>query len=114
MLLYLFIDNPDFEYIACLHVDNYNGQNVKKYIEQTLEFGNVDNFKAKKDVYDYLNTKGNSYKQMLARLREKIIVNHYQINKQNFEITISKMDVMWDNENRRGSNINEFFEVIDW
>ena len=27
---------------------------------------------------------------------------------------ISKMDVMWDNENRRGSNINEFFEVIDW
>lgn len=78
---FLIIDNPDFEYIACLHVDNYNGQNVKKYIEQTLEFGNVDNFKAKKDVYDYLNTKGNSYKQMLARLREKIIVNHYQINK---------------------------------
>lgn len=44
----MIIDNPDFEYIACLHVDNYNGQNVKKYIEQTLEFGNVDNFKAKK------------------------------------------------------------------
>lgn len=44
----MIIDNPDFEYIACLHVDNYNGQNVKKYIEQTLEFGDVDNFKAKK------------------------------------------------------------------
>ena len=57
--------------------------------------------------------KRNSYKLILTRLREKIIVNHYQINKQKFEITISKMDVMWDNENRRGSNINEFFEVID-
>ena len=58
--------------------------------------------------------KRNSYKSILTRLREKIIVNHYQINKQNFEIIISKMDVIWDNENRRGSNINEFFEVINW
>lgn len=51
---------------------------------------------------------------MLSRLRDKIIINQYQINKRNFEITISNTKIVWDNENKRGSNINEFFEVIDW
>lgn len=92
----------------------YKGQDAKKYIEQTLAFGSIDNFKAKRDVYEYLNTKGNSFKQMLERLNTSIIVNHYQINRQNFEIIISETDVLWDNEDKRGSNINEFFEVIDW
>ena len=51
---------------------------------------------------------------MLSRLREKIVINQYQINKRNFEITILNTDIAWGNENKRGSNINEFFEIIDW
>ena len=111
---FLILDNPDFEYIACLHMDEYQGQDVKKYIEQTLGFENIEKFKAKKDIYDYLNTKGNSFELMLSRLRGQIVINHYQINKTSFEIKISKTDIKWDNESKRGSNINEFFSVINW
>lgn len=111
---FLILDNPDFEYIACLHMDEYQGQDVKKYIEQTLGFENIEKFKAKKDIYDYLNTKGNSYELMLSRLRGQIVINHYQINKTSFEIKISKTDIKWDNESKRGSNINEFFSVVNW
>ncbi len=111
---FLILDNPDFEYIACLHILEYQGQDVKKFIEQTLGFKNIDNFKAKKDVYEYLNTKGNSYKIMLDRLKEYIVKNSYNINKSNFDIRITKTDVIWDNENKRGSNIREMFEIIDW
>lgn len=79
-----------------------------------MGFKNIDNFKAKKDVYEYLNTKGNSYKIMLDRLKEYIVKNSYNINKSNFDIRITKTDVIWDNENKRGSNIREMFEIIDW
>ena len=97
-----------------MHILEYQGQDVKKFIEQTLGFKNIDNFKAKKDVYEYLNTKGNSYKIMLDRLKEYIVKNSYNINKSNFDIRITKTDVIWDNENKRGSNIREMFEIIDW
>lgn len=111
---FLILDNPDFEYIACLHTAEYRGQDVKKYIEQTLGFEDIEKFKAKKDIYTYLNTKGNSFELMLSRLRGQIVINHYQINKTSFEIKISRTDIMWDNESKRGSNINEFFSVINW
>lgn len=102
---FLILDNPDFEYIACLHTAEYRGQDVKKYIEQTLGFEDIEKFKAKKDIYTYLNTKGNSFELMLSRLRGQIVINHYQINKTSFEIKISRTDIMWDNESKRGSDI---------
>ncbi len=111
---FLILDNPDFEYIACLHIENYHGQDVKRYIEQTLGLGDIEKFKAMRDVYSYLNTKDNSYKLMLSRLQKKIVINHYQINKSGFEIKISDTEVVWEHESVRGSNINEFFEVIEW
>lgn len=111
---FLILDNSDFEYIACLHIDDYHGQDVKRYIEQTLGLGDIEKFKAMRDVFSYLNTKGNSYKLMLSRLQKKIVVNHYQINKSGFEIKIFDTEVVWEHENDRGSNINELFEVIDW
>ena len=83
-------------------------------LKEIIEFKNIDNFKAKKDVYEYLNTKGNSYNIMLDRLKEYIVKNSYNINKSNFDIRITKTDVIWDNENKRGSNIREMFEIIDW
>ena len=111
---FLILNHPDFEYIACLHLESYHGQDVKRYIEQTLGFGNIEKFKSMREVYSYLNTKGNLYKRMLDGLREKIVVNHYRINKTSFEIKISHTDIMWEHENERGSNINELYEVIDW
>jgi len=87
---------------------------IKRYIEQTLGLGDVEKFKAMKDVYSYLNTKDNSYKRMLERLQKKIVINHYLINKSRFEIKISGMEIAWENGNEKGSNINELFEVISW
>lgn len=109
---FLILDNPDFEYIACLHMENYHGQDVRRYLEQ--EAGDIAKFKAMKDVYSYLNSRDNSYKLMLSRLKKKIVVNKYQINKAGFEVKISAMEITWENEDEKGSNINEFFEVIDW
>lgn len=63
---------------------------------------------------DYLNTKDNSYERMLSRLQKKIVVNHYRKNKAEFEIKISDTEIVWEHENEKGSNIYEFFEVIDW
>lgn len=65
-------------------------------------------------MYEYLNGKNNSYRQMLSRLQRKIVENRYRINKTDFNILIEDTKIVWENENVRGSNINEFFEVIDW
>lgn len=111
---FIIIDNPDFEYISCLHIPDYNGQNVKQYIETTLDFKDIKTFKAKEDIYNYLNSKKNSYKVMLSQLKEKIIINSYTINKTNMDIKINKTDINWANESKPGSNIDEFFDVIDW
>lgn len=111
---FLILDNPDFEYVACLHMESYQGQDIKKYIEQTLGLGDLDRFKAMKGVYEYLNEKSNSYRRMLSRLQKKVVENHYRINKADFSIQIDDTKIVWENENVRGSNINEFFEVIDW
>ena len=111
---FVIVDNPDFEYVSCLHIEGYNGQNVKQYIEKTLGFIDLDKFKAKEDIYEYLNSNNNSYNLMLERLNKKLVTNTYTIDKTNMDIQVSDTQVDWDNERQRGSNINEFFDVIDW
>ena len=112
---FLIIDNPDFEYVACLHIPGFHDQDTTRYIEDSLGFKNIENFKKKKEIFAYLNSESNSYKNMLTRLRsKKIIINHYKINKAGFDIIIEKTDVIWDNESQKGSNINELFEIIEW
>ena len=113
---FLIVDNPDFEYVACLHVSEYNGQDVTRFIQTELNFQTLEQFKKHTQVYDVLNSGKNSYKVLVDRIRgkEKFIRNCYSIKKKNFEISISKTDVAWDLVNRRGSNIEEFFDVIDW
>lgn len=111
---FLILDNPDFEYIACLHIADYREQDAEKYIERDLGFGKIEKFKAMRDVYDYLNAGDNSCHLMLSRLRKKIVINRYRVNKSNFEIKITGTELVWEHGNERGSNINEFFEIIDW
>lgn len=111
---FLILDNPDFEYVACLHIPDYHGQDTEKYIERSLGFDSLENFKAMKDVYGYLNAGDNSWRLMLSRLQKKIVVNRYRVNKTHFDIKISDTEIIWEHENERGSNINEFFEIIDW
>lgn len=110
---FLIVDYPDFEYIACLHVSKYKGQNVAQYIIKELGYRSVDEFKADEKVYNVLNTNGNSYSLMLSSLRKDscFVINNYSINKKQYEIKTSTV-YDWEKLGRKGSNINEFFEVV--
>lgn len=110
---FLIVDYPDFEYIACLHMPKYKGQNVAQYIIKELGYKNIDRFKADENIYNVLNTNGNAYTLMLTLLRKEncFVINNYSVNKKQYEIKASTI-YDWEKLGRRGSNINEFFEVI--
>lgn len=111
---FLIVDSPDFEYIACLHTPKYKGQPVIQYLIKELGYKDIDKFKTDKSVYRKLNANGNSYKLMLPSLKKEncFVVNGYKINKKQFDIKVSTT-YDWEKLWRKGSNINEFFEVID-
>lgn len=110
---FLIVDYPDFEYIACLHTQKYKGQNITQYIIKELGYKSVDEFKADEKVYNVLNANGNSYALMLSLLRkeDRFVINNYSISKKQYEIKTSTI-YDWKKLGRKGSNINEFFEVV--
>lgn len=81
-----------------------------------LGFQTLEQFKKNTEVYEYLNRGEFSYQIMIQRLRgkDKFVKNIYSVKKKNFEIAISRTDVTWDLLDRKGSNMEEFFDVIDW
>jgi hypothetical protein len=113
---FLIVNNPDFEYIACLHIPEYNDQNIVQFLEKILKFGSLERFKSNVDVFEYLNSNGNSYELMISRVKgkNKFVSNEYFVRKKNFDITIKQTKVDWDSLSRRNSNLEEFFDVIDW
>lgn len=113
---FLIMNNPDFEYVACLHSPNYKGQDVKNYV--TTEFGVTDitTFKGNREIYAFLNQGELSYEVMMKAIegKEKLISNNYEVKKKNFEISIVKTIYNSEMHSRKCSNIEEFFKVIDW
>lgn len=110
---FLIIDYPDFEYIACLHTPKYKNQNVAQYIVKELGYRNIEEFKGDKKIYNVLNKNGNSCDLMLSSLRKEncFITNKFSIKRNVYEIKVST-NYNWGKLGKRGSNINEFFEVI--
>lgn len=110
---FLIVNYPDFEYIACLHMPEYKGQNAARYLMKEFGYKSIDAFKANTKVYHVLNANGNSYEQMLSVLRKEncFILNRYTINKMQYEIKVSTA-CDWEKLGRNSSNINEFFEVV--
>ena len=110
---FLIVNYPDFEYIACLHTPKYKGQNVARYISKEWGYKSLDEFKTDKKVYHVLNTNGNSHTLMLSSLKKDncFVINEYKINNKQYEVKISTI-YDWENLGKRGSNFNEFFEVI--
>ena len=111
---FLIVNDPDFEYLACLHTPRYNGQNAAQYLLRELGYKSIDTFKADKKVYHVLNTNGNSYEQMLSQLKSEncFVINKYSINKKQYEMKVSTT-YDWEKLGRKASNMNEFFEVIN-
>lgn len=113
---FLIVNNPDFEYAACLHIPEYKGQEAAKYLQMVLGFQSLEQFKKSTDVYEHLNNGERSYQVLIQKIqgKDKFVKNTYSVKKKNFEITISRTDVTWEMLGRKGSNIEEFFDVIDW
>jgi len=112
---FLIVDNPDFEYLACLHIPEYGGKDTTKYITNVLGFKDLASFKSKKDIFDYLNHGNNSYATMLSKLSGKatLIRNQYTCFRNRFEIK-NKMTIYWDTLSIKGSNIDDFYKIIEW
>ena len=113
---FLIADNPDFEYVACLHDIEYKGQDTKNYIVNVWKFKDIASFKSNGEVYDFLNTGNKSYKNLLDVIRnqDKLVSNKYEIKKKTFDIVIKKTEYIQEALSKRNSNIEEFFDVIDW
>lgn len=113
---FLIVNNPDFEYVSCLHIKEYRGEDTSRFITSTLGFKNVEEFKSKKDVYDYLNREGRTYQNMVNSLKDKpkLIRNKYMITKKRFDVQIKETVLNWNQISGKCSNIEEFFDVIDW
>jgi len=113
---FLIVDNPDFEYAACLHFTEYKGQATDSYITRELGFSSVDKFKSREDIYALLNSAENGYKNLLERIagKPKLLYNTYKVRRKSFDVEIEKTVLDFDNFTRRGSNLDEFFDVIDW
>ncbi|OUP84204.1 hypothetical protein B5F07_08695 [Lachnoclostridium sp. An169] len=113
---FLIVNNPDFEYIACLHDSSYKGENADRYIKNVFGVSSVQNFKGMAEIYTFLNQKERSYQNMLAYLRDKkkLVRNIYAVKRKTFDIVIHKTEIDWDMLYGKNSNIEEFFDVIDW
>lgn len=109
------VNYPDFEYVACLHTPKYKGQNVSQYIVNEMRYKNIDEFKADKRVYKLLNSGGNSKDIMLKSLHREncFIIHEYTMKKSYYEIH-ANMIWNWEKLGRKGSNIDEFFEIITY
>ena len=61
-----------------------------------------------------LHKNGNASEIMLAALLHNncFIINQYKVNKSQFEIMVNTI-LDWNKLGRKGSNINEFFEILD-
>ena len=73
-------------------------------------------FKSNEDVYEFLNAGNKSYDNMLKSIRkqDKLVSNKYEIKKKTFDIIIKQTDYDQDALDKKNTNIEEFFDVIDW
>lgn len=76
----------------------------------------MEQFKKNPEVYGCLNNGERSYQVLIQRIqgRDKFVKNTYSVKKRSFEIAISRTDVTWELFDCKGSNMEEFFDVIDW
>ena len=115
---FLIVDSPDFEYIACLHDENYKGTDIIAYIKKIFKIDDLEKFKSDNKIYHKLNSDSRSYKIMLQALKKSsiaIVRNVYKFEK-NFEvlkkIIVAETKSNLDAVGKKGSNINEIFEIL--
>ena len=83
---------------------------------KTWGYKDLDAFKNDKEVYEFLNNGKKSFENLLGIIRrqDKLVKNRYEIKKKTFDISIKSTEYNGDVLDQRVSNIEEFFDVIDW
>ena len=92
------------------------------FCEGDTEYSYIDKMrknqgvKSNEEVYEFLNSDDKSYSNLLIAIRkqEKLVSNKYEIKKKTFDIVIKKTDYNLEALNKKNSNIEEFFDVIEW
>lgn len=109
---FLIVDSPNFEYIACLHDAKYSDGDVARHIKNNFRFESVDAFKGNANIYSFLNAESKSYRHMIEQIkkRPKLIFNKY--SRDGIIIYVSDTYKNWSLIGQRGSNIDEFFDVV--
>ncbi len=109
----LIINSPDFEYVACLHCEDYKGGEVDKFIRKNLKYRSIEDFKADTDIYNKLNSGKNSYKneKIIKAKRNAVVENVFTIYKSTYEIFV-ELSFIADNIGKKGSNMKDFFDVV--
>lgn len=81
-----------------------------------MGYTDLDSYKKDIDIYEYLNSESKSYNNLLRAIQnqDKLVKNMYSIKKKTFDIFIKNTIYNEELLSRRSSNIDEFFNVIDW
>ena len=113
---FIILNNPNFEYVACLHAKDFTGQSSEKFICDTMGFERVADFKKKEDVYGFLNANEYCRAHMIARLKsgQKPLYHRYTVKRATLSIEIRETVFSKSDLPLRGSNFDELFDVIDW
>ena len=109
---FLIVNCPDFEYIACLHDENYKGGDTERHITKNFECKSLGEFKSRTDIYNFLHKNSRHHEIMLKRIdNPKFITNEYRKN--SVIILVTDTIIEWELLDSKNSNINEFFEILE-
>ena len=111
---FLIVNCPDFEYLACLHDKNFSSGDTAQHIKTKFKEKTLDDFKKRKDVYDFLNSNSRHYTNMLEQLKNKPkwISNEFKCYDKKSLIFSAETTYEQQKTPKKGSNIEEFFGVV--
>lgn len=110
----LIVNDPDFEYVGCLHDPSYKGQDIGRHITKVMGYKDIDSFKSDKNIYRKLHSNGNSSDHMLAALqsRDSLVENKCKVYKNRYEMKVKTVYYM-ENLGKQGSNFHDYFDVLN-
>lgn len=108
-------NNKDFEFFACCHCPKYKNKDTKQYITKEFHYKSLGDFKADKNVFEFLNKNGRSSDIALKKLKSRPFFNQKcSVKKRDLDITIKLSDFeLYESAlSYNHSNISDLFDII--
>lgn len=108
-------NNKDFEFFACCHCPKYKNKDTKQYITKEFHYKSLGDFKADKNVFEFLNKNGRSSDIALKKLKSRPFFNQKcSVKKRGLDITIKLSDFeLYESAlSYNHSNISDLFDII--